>query len=346
MKRERERQELRRVLYVASTRAREELHFFARPQFSVSKAGATTLCSPRGLLATAWPALGETIEARFAAWQEERSAAVETELETLAAAGGNVIAMPLPVHPTWVRRLPVDFVAPGLDGRRGLGVGPGGMDGQDARESPLYSRTEGGLRSRLEGTAIHAFLEHLARLRVRMSVEKAAVAMEDEMPGIVAEIRSHGLPLPAAERLVQDALAVARGALMHPVGAWVLAPYPDAVAEARWTGLVRTGEADSLRTLRPDRVFLAAAPETLGLGSAPVWWIIDYKTSHADAKNGAEQDFLESHRLQHIDQLAAYAQMLRRLHGRDSVLEADGDALEVRAGIYYPRLQLFDHWPA
>jgi PD-(D/E)XK nuclease superfamily len=253
----------------------------------------------------------------------------------------------LPVHPTWVRRLPVDFEAPEFGMRRGLAAGGAAVKMPSDGEGAPYGRTEGGLRSRLEGTAIHAFLEHLARLRMRMSVAEVAVAMEDEMPGIVAEIRSHGLALPAAQRLVQEALAVARRTLTDPVGAWMLAPYQNAEAESRWTGLVRAGEADSLRTLRPDRVFLAAAPENLGLeNGALVWWIIDYKTSHADSKDGAQQAFLESHRLQHIDQLAAYAQMLRRLKGKDPVLDTAGDAIEIRAGIYYPRLQLFDHWLA
>ena len=58
LSRERESQETRRILYVAATRAREELHLFARPEYKVEHDGSFTLCDPReSLLATAWPAL-------------------------------------------------------------------------------------------------------------------------------------------------------------------------------------------------------------------------------------------------------------------------------------------------
>jgi ATP-dependent helicase/nuclease subunit A len=57
--RERESQETRRILYVAATRAREELHLFARPACK-EEDGSFTLVEPAGsLLATAWPALEE-----------------------------------------------------------------------------------------------------------------------------------------------------------------------------------------------------------------------------------------------------------------------------------------------
>ena len=65
IRRERELQETRRVLYVAATRAREELHLFAQPTYK-SENGLLTLVEPRNcLLATAWPALADEIHARF-----------------------------------------------------------------------------------------------------------------------------------------------------------------------------------------------------------------------------------------------------------------------------------------
>jgi hypothetical protein len=111
------------------------------------------------------------------------------------------------------------------------------------------------------------------------------------------------------------------------------------------------------RNLRPDRVFFA--PRTTELApvdlqkpgpasgqNEPVWWIIDYKTSHAAGANLSEEadrrTFLATHREQHIDQLAAYAQMLRSLRKNDP----QALKLSIHAGIYYPRLQLFDFWEA
>ena len=53
--RERERQETRRILYVAATRAREELHLFARPAYKWSAMGVSALSNPQ---TACWPQPG------------------------------------------------------------------------------------------------------------------------------------------------------------------------------------------------------------------------------------------------------------------------------------------------
>ena len=358
VKRERERQDLRRVLYVAATRAREELHLFARPRFSVSKSdGTLTLAKPAGLLATGWPALEDEVEAQFAAWAQKLQEGQDETVETLAAEAGNVIEMPAPVQPVKLRRLPETFAVAEFPRRVASHSGHESF-ALLAEEKAGFARTEGGLRSRLEGTAVHRLLEQLSRLRKRMGPEDAARAIEEALPGITAEIRSHGLPLPAAQKLASEALAVAQRSSMDPAGAWILTPHPEAEAESRWTGLVRVGEAESgeigkgeaplrQQNLRPDRVFFASYAGMSGTAvNHPVWWIIDYKTSHAAGINLADEAerraFLEAHREQHIGQLAAYAQVLRNL-GRGSLGTVE---VEIRAGIYYPRIQQFDFWVA
>ena len=121
-RREREKQETRRLLYVAATRAREELHLFARPEYKTGKDGALSLAEPQeSLLKTAWPALEEEITTRFVEWraaktQEEKDQAEEEQtIESIAASSEeNVLAMPSlsepsPVKPAHLRRLPPDF---------------------------------------------------------------------------------------------------------------------------------------------------------------------------------------------------------------------------------------------
>jgi hypothetical protein len=375
VKRHREKQELRRLLYVASTRAREELHLFARPRFTVSQtSGETSLANPTGLLATAWPAFAEEIESRFAAWLKASTPDSETEaalnLQTLAAEAatptspGNLIQMPAKARPTTLRRLPESYLTPEFLRssaspaiHESSSTQPGEEGPTQQNSLPLYDRTEGGLQSRLLGTAIHGFLERLARLRRGMEPKEAAQALADSLPAIAAKIRSSGLPRAAAERLAHEALAVAQQASIHPVGAWILTSHPEAEAESRWTGLIQAGAAREPQrpwNLRPDRVFFApvhqairssspepaSAPEA---GDQPTWWIIDYKTSHAagaDLKDpAARQSFLSTHRQQHVDQLAAYAQLLRGLRQHT-------EPLRIRAGIFYPRLQILDHWQA
>ena len=63
------------------------------------------------------------------------------------------------------------------------------------------------------------------------------------------------------------------------------------------------------------------------------WWIVDYKTAHADSADPALT--LPALRPLFAPQIEAYARVLRNLHGADAV---------VRAGLYYPRMLLLDWW--
>jgi len=386
VKREREKQELRRLLYVAATRAREELHLFARPRFKVSSTGEASLSNPTGLLATAWPAFGDEIESRFAYWWSETSAfdgdSSETkpgmELASLAAQAEPTAL----IRPTMLRRLPEDYAPPELPrqttARSHHIVGD---SESDSNSHTLYERTAGGLRSRMLGEAVHRLLEHLSQLRRTVEPQEAASALADFLPAITAGIRSHGLIKAAAGRMAAEALVIAQQSATHPLGAWILTPHPESEAESRWTGLIQASLSQSspsqptTRNLRPDRVFLApipltslpglielpdpesadpnsASPEAITSTTEPVWWIIDYKTAHRaginrpgmnptgidPAVNPEILSFLHTHRDQYGAQLAAYAQLLRGLRS--------APALRIRAGIFYPRLQILHHWQA
>ena len=106
-------QETRRILYVAATRAREELHLFARPACKEEDGNFALVEPANSLLATAWPALEEEVRARFEEWKTARGAAgppVEEEIESIAASGeSNLLVMPSPIRPTLLRRLPPDY---------------------------------------------------------------------------------------------------------------------------------------------------------------------------------------------------------------------------------------------
>jgi ATP-dependent helicase/nuclease subunit A len=357
VRRKRETQELRRVLYVAATRAREELHLFIRPRFKekVEAAGPTrTLANPDGLLATAWPALGEKIESIFTATVAANIASspdLPAQDMALAASAetGTLLQMPTPesapIRPTRLRRLPADYVAPAVPM---LGQSKSSQSGSDFDpEEPLYARTEGGLHSRLIGKAVHILMERLSHLYRKQTPAEADIALAGLLPAIEAEMRREGLPQQQAKRLAAEALSVARAGARHPDGAWILAPHTQAISEGNWTGLID----DSPRNLHPDRVFIAAT------GAAPgeriteaTWWIVDYKTSHAsypvltgsnvDAESRAA--FLEQHRGQHQQQLAIYADLLRGL----DIYSSTATPLKIRTGLYYPRLGLFDWWQA
>jgi ATP-dependent exoDNAse (exonuclease V) beta subunit len=328
--RRRESQEDRRILYVAATRAREELHLFARPACKVEKNGDLSLAEPSGsLLATAWPALEEEVRARFENWKAG-AGKTETEIETIAAAAeSNLLVMPSPAMPTVLRRLPPDYqhataAIPESDSPQRQGA-PGLAS--ETWENSFYARHEGGLLSRILGTAVHSFLEELARLRIGLEWDAARAALQQFAPRIAAQVRAAGVEPAKAAAIAAEALNHALNASRDPTGQWILSPRPQAESEVRWAGVV----AGSLRTVQVDRVFRAGlAPQSEG---DQAWWIVDYKTAHPDHADPAAA--LPELRRLFAPQIAAYAAVLRNLRGQDVIL---------RAGLYYPRMLLFDWW--
>ncbi len=331
IRREREAQETRRILYVAATRARDELHLFARPAYKSDFTGSRTLVEPSNcLLATAWPALGDEIRARFDDWRstEEQSGRREEEIVPSLAASeqSNLIIMPTPPRPTMLRRLPTDF--PGASSVLALSHSSLEKDSPtgSGQENP-YQRHEGGLISRALGNAVHKLLEELARLRMTSDWNVARAALPELRPRIFAQIRATGLPTAQADSVADKAYEYARNTSQDQLGQWILSPQREAKSEASWAGLL-DGE---LRLVRVDRVFRAGSVPLLD--GEDVWWVIDFKTTHIDGMDPVAM--LPQFRALFAPQLAIYAAVLRNLYGVDS---------QVRAGLYYPRMSLFDWW--
>ncbi len=355
--RRRELQETRRILYVAATRAREELHLFARPAYKKDSSGDLSLAAPTGsLLATAWPALEEEVRARFENWKTTRAASddrVELEIESIAAAGeSNLLVMPSAVKPSLLRRLPPDysqaqatadspemFRAPSFPRSFAERVGNhepqpsidllSGAPGlaSETWDNASYTRHKGGLLSRALGSAVHTLLQELSRLRLTQEWEPARTALSHFEPRIAAQIRAKGVDPAQAARIAAEALEIALKASRDPAGEWILSLHADAASETGWTGVVAGG----LRTVRVDRVFRAGhAPLSEG---EDCWWIVDYKTAHAEIADPASA--LPELRSIFAPQLETYAAVLRNLYGTDA---------PIRAGLYYPRMLLLDWW--
>ena len=338
--RERESQETRRILYVAATRAREELHFFARPAYKVEANGDLSLADPaNSLLTTAWPALEDEVSARFEDWKNKiADAAVQTEqvVENIAAAAqSNLLVMPSPAIPTMIRRLPPDYhpVQGEIPPQPPIGSSTQarmmGAPGPDfgTWDTTLYSRHLGGLPSRALGNAVHALLEELARLRTTLDWEGARTALQRLQPRIAAQVRASGIDQTHAAAIAAQGLRHALNASQDPIGQWILSPHTNAASEASWAGIIER----ALRTVRVDRVFLSGPrPESEG---EDCWWIVDYKTAHADVEDPAAA--LPGLRRIFAPQVEAYAHVLRNLHGSST---------PIRAGLYYPQMLLFDWW--
>jgi ATP-dependent exoDNAse (exonuclease V) beta subunit len=327
--RERESQEDRRVFYVAATRAREELHLFARPALKADAKGDLSLPDPAdSLLATAWPALEDEVRACFAEWQASQQAG--DGLDLAASGADNLLTMPSAAKPSLLRRLPADYRppmprAPSFFRRDGERVG--NLISEPGEAARLFTRHEGGPLSRALGNAIHSLLEELARLRGGLDWEPARAALQRFEPRIAAQIRSAGIDQAQANQLSAQAMREALKASHHPAGQWILSPHAGAASEIRWAGVVD----GAVRTVQVDRVFRSGLePRSEG---DDCWWVVDYKTAREDEADPGQ--LLPRLRELFAPQVEAYGAVLRNLHGRDVM---------IHAGLYYPRMLLFDWW--
>ncbi len=193
--------------------------------------------------------------------------------------------------------------------------------------SQLYRRHEGGVLSRSLGSAVHALLEELARLRAISDWPSARLALERMRPRITSQLRGVGVDQKQAAKIAGQALEIAIHATHDLNAQWILSPHAGAASEVRWAGII----AGSLREVRVDRIFRAAGAP--GVEGDDCWWIIDYKTAHEDHSDSAA--VLARFRALFASQLELYARVLRNLHGQ---------SVAVRAGLYYPRMQAFDWW--
>ena len=190
-----------------------------------------------------------------------------------------------------------------------------------------YQRHEGGLFSRSLGNAVHKLLEEFSRLRLSMDWDASLAALEKIRPRITAMVRATGISLTEAEEITSQAFSIARSASRDVLGQWILSPHSEAVSESGWAGIA----GGDLRLVRVDRLFRAGL-EPLQPGD-DVLWIIDYKTAQAGKLDA--QSALPEFRATYAPQLQAYADVLRNLHGPQ---------VQLRAGLYFPRMSLFDWW--
>ncbi len=317
-KENREAEERKRLLYVACTRAREELHLFATA--TVTNSGLS--CKPSSLLGTAWPALKDYFEEQYeqatsarppAAILDFPSALAQTVsgvLDTVAAESG---------HAT-LHRLPSDWrpspVAANISWRGAKGISVP-VEVEDESKRPHGSRS-----SRILGTSIHALFERAARLFKQGASE---ADLRDALPDFRAQAaalaRNAGLPPLEIEPAAKRAVEALDAALADPQGLWILKAHHDAEIESSWTGVL-----DGVpQQRRMDRIF-RAGPDALSEGK-DFLWIVDYKSS--ERSDASLETFLLNERLQYARQLQAYAQIMRLAHGED---------LQLRLALYYPMI--------
>ncbi len=294
-------EELKRLLYVACTRARRSLHLLGTATMTASglKPG-----DAKSLLATAWPALRADFEAEERHRQEVVRDDMPGVLDIAASTEGDTNTA---IHPKlMLRRLTADTdLTP-----RGKDVAFPAASAVNIEQA--VARPEGSRNARQKGSVVHALLELVSR----------GIPFESLGAPTRSLLRRLAYSGNALEDAASEALNAVKNCLDDPDGVWILAPHRQARSEASWTGWSPEGNHRALETLRADRVFVAGhEPRAAGEDHL---WIIDYKMSVP----AGDANFLAQQRAMYASQLARYARTLR---------EAQGTELPVRFGLYYPR---------
>jgi ATP-dependent helicase/nuclease subunit A len=330
-------QEEKRLLYVACSRAINELHLYA----TLERKPTGELVRPRKgtLLAAGWPGLERRIaEATQAVRDSNVLVMPRTSPSPLQAGNGTVEALAAAAHepPQVLRRLPSNCFS---DSEPGLRQPPA------AAMSTVNAREDGGRDSRLarvQGIVLHALLERLA------------MGTSGDHPdwGRLAHLllRQHGLSRADAQSAHDAVIRGLHNALGHDEGRWLLAarsviPGEQSRDERSWneTSWNETSwtSASNGRVLRqrPDRVFFGG--RSPGAPGDEYLWIVDYKTGPLP-EGTSRESFLAASREQYRSQLESYSGLFRKLPDLDPAA-----AHRVhRLAIYYPMLPWLDWWAA
>lgn len=318
-------QEEKRLLYVACSRAINELHLFAT--IELKQNGELSRPKKNTLLAAGWPGLEQRI-AQAAPPSPSSNILVMPPPSSASLPSGNGMLQSLVAaaeRPGQVlHRLPAAWFAETIPEAKL----------QRVITSVTYTGGEdAGIASRLariQGIVLHALLE------------RAAAGTSGDHPDwerlTDALLRQYGL--------TRSDFAAARSAILHGMGnamaheegRWLLMARDSTPGARSWTETSWSiVQEDRVIGQRPDRVFLAG--KSPGAPGADYLWIVDYKT--AALPEGADRDtFLAANREQYRSQLEQYSELFRKLRDVDEA----ADRREHRLAIYHPMLPWLDWW--
>ena len=308
----RQDQETKRLLYVAATRAREELHLMGTATIKAAKNGDAELSygNKRSLLAVAWPAIKANFEKALQE-QQRREASIPKQ---------NELQFP-PVEKTIpLRRLPAAWKttepAAAADSTKE-------EESADTIERDRFERTKGSLATRAFGIVVHTLMEDLAHLP-----QMDASTADTWRARARALLRAEGLPKADADQQSASVVRALQAVLRDPQGRWILGARTGAQTEVAWS---TWSEALGICALRGDRVFRAGAEP--GSSDETHLWVVDYKSSQHGA-SGIDE-FLAGEKEKYAPQLERYGEVLRKLPGND---------LPLRLALYFPLLQRLVWW--
>ena len=277
LEKQRTRHETVRLLYVATTRARQQLHLIGRVEHN-SK-GDLKSPDQRSLLARIWP----SVEVEFISAAEEKG---QTDLEEESAKT---------FTPT-IRRLPTDWTLPEL---------PDAVQWQNDLKQKEDEPEElrefiwAGEPARHIGTVVHRLLQQIAEDGADQWNRNRLQSMASLIETLLLESGLSKTILPKAVEKVNTAI---ERTLQDDRGQWIMSKdHQNARNEYALTGMV-DGE---MKNVIIDRTFI---------DEKGTRWIIDYKTGGHEG--GGLEGFLDNEQIRYQDQLNRYAKLLKQLEDR------------------------------
>jgi ATP-dependent helicase/nuclease subunit A len=174
-----------------------------------------------------------------------------------------------------------------------------------------------GDRLRYAGTALHGFLQRIARDGLDAWDENLVRSHRRAFQAMLANLGV--APSDLAEAVQQVGTGLLR-TLRDPRGRWILGTHAEAESESQITGLID----GKLYEIVIDRTFV---------DESGVRWIIDYKTS---AHQGGDlETFLDTEKARYREQLERYARLM-----------VQRDDRPIRLGLYFPLLGEWREWAA
>ena len=334
----REAAERKRLFYVATTRAREELHLFGAATLTVE--GEIAQPQHDSLLNACWPAaathfellaIGSSVLDPSSSMMDEQPFDTldydEAEKEfALAASAQEAQTEEAVERLPMIQRLPMNF-DPSARFRIAQVDRLEYPAASALRRTAAFERPEGSFAVRAFGNVVHRYLQVMAaRLEGGTSCDDLLAELPRWESRLIASLRGEGLSPVLATRETARAGRALLLALGDPVGRWILSPHASAASER-----AITMASSETRSLRVDRTFVAGdAPMSAGESCI---WIVDFKTSEQGSCSDAAFEAAETEKYR--AQLETYAALRRAL--------PDG-SLPIRLGLFYPLVPRLIHW--
>jgi ATP-dependent helicase/nuclease subunit A len=279
--------ETARLLYVATTRARRRIDLLG--VVKTKDDGSIAEPAAGSFLRLLWP----TVAARFANISAAQRSTEARSAKTIRRVGAGWIVPDPPPAITWTRR-EIESIA----------------------LAPITFEWVGD-RLRYAGTALHGFLQRIAREGLDAWDENRVRSHRRAFQAVLANLGVAPSDLAEAAEQVETGLL---RTLRDPRGRWILEAHAEAESESPITGLID----GKLYEIVIDRTFV---------DESEVRWIIDYKTS---AHQGGDlETFLDTEKERYREQLERYARLM-----------VQRDDRPIRLGLHFPLLGEWREWGA